>query len=73
MLLDGIVVGHMDRNGPANLTFTLPSVPQAPQAPNTAELSIVVEAIGRANEGWRFDVKGLKSPEVTLNGASLPL
>ena len=67
MLLGGRPLGRLDRNGPANLTVRDAALPAAGAM---AELSIVVEAVGRANEGWRFDVKGLASPMVTLAGAA---
>ena len=64
VLLNGIVMGRMDRNGAANLTLDLSRLP----ASSPLDLGIIVEAVGRANEGWRYDVKGLKSPLVTLHG-----
>ena len=68
VLLDGLVMGRMDRSGPANLSLSLSSLSRG-RSP--AVLSIVVEAVGRANEGWRYDAKGLKSPAVTLHGGAL--
>ena len=68
VLLDGKPLGRLDRNGPANLTIRGSALPGLDQV---AELSIVAEAVGRANEGWRFDVKGLASPLVTLDGELL--
>ena len=47
----------------------------APSAGGTvnaaAELSLVVEAVGRSNGGCDWDFKGLQSGNVTLNGASI--
>ena len=73
MLLDGEAVGRLDRNGPHNLTLgTLGSAQAAKRAQHggSAVLDVVVEAVGRSNQGWRFDTKGLASPDVRWNGVA---
>lgn len=72
VLLNGRRVGQLERSGNYSLIIgdaipdglsdgTLPRT-------NVAVLDIVVEAMGRANDGWRFDVKGLPSQQVFLDG-----
>lgn len=70
VLLDGVAVGRLSRNGPANLTLDAPSAltKSGSNAAASVTLEIVVEAVGRSNQGWRFDTKGLSSPDVRWNG-----
>ena len=67
VLIDGKIVGTLERNNPRNLT--LPS--QRRNTDITAEatqLDILVHALGRVNFGCVYDPKGLQSPDVLLNG-----
>ena len=66
MLLDGKVVGDLDRN--KGTTVMLPA------RDGGAVLDILVQGIGRDNAGAAFDTKGLQSEEVRLDGkAATPL
>ena len=69
-MLDGVAVGRLSRNGPANLTLDATSAltKGGSYAAASVALEIVVEAVGRSNQGWRFDTKGLSSPDVRWNG-----
>ena len=73
VLLDGEAVGRLDRNGPHNLTLgalgARSAAQRAQRGGGSAVLDVVVEAVGRSNQGWRFDTKGLSSPDVLWNGA----
>ena len=66
VLVEGRRVGRLQRTGPCSLV--LPALGAQPAHP-AATLDIVVEAVGRSNEGWRWDVKGLPSSDVFLDGA----
>lgn len=71
VLLDGKRVGSLDRNGSPKLTLTAPARPRASRSSREADtvaLDIVVQAIGRSNDGYIFDRKGLGSPSVKLDG-----
>ncbi|CAL8467305.1 g6842 [Coccomyxa elongata] len=70
VLLDGVSVGRLSRNGAANLTLDARSA-LGSRAAASVMLEIVVEAVGRSNQGWRFDTKGLSSPNVRWNGKML--
>ena len=63
VLLGGKAVGGFDRNKPSNLTL-----PASSKTDESVLLEILVEAIGRDNGGAQFDVKGLTSQDVKLNG-----
>ncbi len=81
MLLDGTAVGRLSRNGPVNLTLDAGSALRwrsgeeaagsyaVASAAASMTLEVIVEAVGRSNQGWRFDTKGLSSPDVHWNGA----
>ena len=71
VLLDGRRVGRLERSG--NTSLIIGDVAHADSSParDVAVLDIIVEAMGRANDGWRFDVKGLPSQNVFLNGMQL--
>ncbi|KAK9843639.1 hypothetical protein WJX81_000575 [Elliptochloris bilobata] len=56
VLLDGRVVGRLERNNPRNLTL-----PAAAGSKQEATLDILVEALGRVNFGCDWDFKGLTS------------
>ena len=66
VLVDGRVVGRLERSNPRNLTL-----PAAPEGNADAVLDILVEALGRVNFGCEWDFKGLTSPDIRLNGALL--
>ena len=66
VLVDGRVVGRLERSNPRNLTL-----PAAPGGNEDAVLDILVEALGRVNFGCEWDFKGLTSPDVRLTGALL--
>ena len=66
VLVDGRVVGRLERSNPRNLTL-----PAAAGGNADATLDILVEALGRVNFGCEWDFKGLTSPDVRLNGAAL--
>ena len=65
MLVDGRVVGRLERSNPRNLTL-----PATARRDGDTTLDILVEALGRVNFGCEWDFKGLTSPDVRLNGAA---
>ena len=67
VLLDGTLVAKSGRDAGSSLVFYAPSL--GGMASTSAELSVVVEAVGRSNGGCDWDFKGLQSGNVTLNGA----
>lgn len=77
VLVDGWSAGLLDRNGVRNLLLpplganrTSPGfAAAAPPHDDAAVLDVVVGAVGRSNQGWLFDTKGLTSPDVFLDGA----
>ena len=85
VLLDGTAVGRLSRNGPVNLTLDAGSALRwrsgeeaagsyaVASAAASVTLEVIVEAVGRSNQGWRFDTKGLLSPDVQWNGATICL
>jgi hypothetical protein len=78
VLLDGEAVGRLDRNGPQNMTLAAQSAAPFSTRSTSASsafvsLEVIVEAVGRSNQGWRFDTKGLASPNVTWAGRVLTL
>jgi len=68
-----MAVGRLSRNGPANLTLDAEALHGATgsSAAASATLEVVVEAVGRSNQGLRCDTKGLSSPDVRWNGEGL--
>ncbi|EIE22122.1 hypothetical protein COCSUDRAFT_1093, partial [Coccomyxa subellipsoidea C-169] len=78
-----VTVGRLSRNGPVNLTLDADSalrwrsVEEAAgsyavaSAEASVTLEVIVEAVGRSNQGWRFDTKGLSSSDVQWNGKVL--
>jgi hypothetical protein len=74
ILLDGKRLGSLDRNGPPTLQIAAvgsrPNVTShGPHGAHVIALDIIVQGIGRSNDGVVFDTKGLASTHVTLNGA----
>ena len=73
VLLDGWAAGALDRNGVRNLLLPPPAAnrtsPSFVAAEGAVTLDVVVGAVGRSNQGFLFDTKGLTSPDVFLNGA----
>jgi len=70
VLIDGKEVDRLSRDGPRNVSLdaATPSSGTAAKQDKEVKLDIIVEAVFRSNEGWRFDTKGLASPHVQLNG-----
>lgn len=72
ILVNGVIIGRLDRNQEANLELgisTPPAGPVKPENSSMAVLDILVEGYARRNTGTDFDVKGLPSTIVLLNGA----
>lgn len=72
ILVNGVVIGRLDRNQEANLELGIAAPPAGPVKPDNgsmAVLDILVEGYARRNTGTDFDVKGLPSTIVLLNGA----
>ena len=71
--MDGWAAGMLDRNGVRNLLLPPPAAnrtsPSFVAAEGAVTLDVVVGAVGRSNQGFLFDTKGLTSPDVFLNGA----
>lgn len=67
VLVDGKVLGTLERNNPRNLSLALP-LPPADSSAEPATLDILVHALGRVNFGCVKDTKGLQSPEVLFDG-----
>ncbi len=65
VLIDGRVVGFLERNVPGNLTIK----PTSRSQDKDLTLDIVVHALGRVNFGCVWDFKGLIYPDIKLNGA----
>ena len=65
VLVEGKTVASMDRNKHANVS--LPPLNMAGKK-EYLTLEILVEGIGRDNSGAKFDLKGLVSQYVYLNG-----
>ena len=70
VLIDGKEVDRLSRDGPRNVSLdaATPYSGTAAKQDEEVKLDIIVEAVFRSNEGWRFDTKGLASPHVQLNG-----
>ncbi|KAK9836149.1 hypothetical protein WJX81_004982 [Elliptochloris bilobata] len=79
VLMDGWAAGVLDRNGVRNLLLPPPaanrSSPSFKASSATKEgevtLDVVIGAVGRSNQGFIFDTKGLTSPDVFLDGKML--
>ena len=72
ILVNGVIVGRLDRNQEANLELGIAAPPAGPVQPENssmAVLDILVEGYARRNTGTQFDVKGLPSTIVLLSGA----
>ena len=68
VFVNGALAGTLDRNAAPNATtLAVPAAALARSQPPV--LDILVSAMGRLNFGCGWDVKGLTSPQVTLNGA----
>lgn len=77
VLMDGWAAGVLDRNGVRNLLLPPPAAnrtsPSFVASEGAVTLDVVVGAVGRSNQGFLFDTKGLTSPDVFLNGARATL
>lgn len=62
------MVASLDRNKGVKVSLPLLSIHTADKSKETLTLDILVEAIGRDNSGSKFDLKGLVSQYVYLNG-----
>ncbi|KAI3434573.1 hypothetical protein D9Q98_002644 [Chlorella vulgaris] len=71
VLVDGHMVGRLDRSEPSNVTMVLPvqAAGRSSGPGATVQLDIVVENFGCDTGNWDF--KGLTSRNVTLNGKVL--
>ena len=69
ILIGGKVVAALDRNKAVKVS--LPPLDELPPQAGTGPLAldILVEGLGRDNGGSKFDLKGLMSQHVYLNGA----
>lgn len=61
---------RLSRDGPHNISLDAASaaLDMSDDEDKSVRLDIIVEAVGRSNQGWRFDTKGLSSPNVQWNG-----
>ncbi|KAL0030525.1 hypothetical protein WJX79_001635 [Trebouxia sp. C0005] len=66
IMVDGKVVASLDRNKKAKVS--LPVLDTFSSDQDLVTLDILVEGIGRDNSGSKFDLKGLMSQDVYLNG-----
>ena len=66
ILVEGKVVASLDRNKKAKVS--LPVLDTLSSDQELVTLDILVEGIGRDNSGSKFDLKGLMSQDVYLNG-----
>ena len=75
--MDGWAAGVLDRNGVRNLLLPPPAAnrtaPSFAATQGAVTLDVVVGAVGRSNQGFLFDTKGLTSPDVFLDGARAAL
>lgn len=67
VLIEGKTAASLDRN--KGVKVSLPVLDTADK--DFLTLDILVEGIGRDNSGSKFDLKGLVSQDVYLNGESL--
>lgn len=65
-MVDGKVVAALDRN--KEVKVSLPAIDASFSNKGFLTLDILVEGFGRDNGGSKFDLKGLMSQEVYLNG-----
>ncbi len=65
-MVEGKVVASLDRNKKAKVS--LPVLDTLSSDQDLVTLDILVEGIGRDNSGSKFDLKGLMSQNVYLNG-----
>ena len=66
--MEGKVVASLDRNKGVKVSLPLLNSITADKSKETLTLDILVEAIGRDNSGSKFDLKGLVSEDIYLNG-----
>ncbi|KAL0019729.1 hypothetical protein WJX77_006458 [Trebouxia sp. C0004] len=66
IMVEGKVVASLDRNKKAKVS--LPVLDTLSSDQDLVTLDILVEGIGRDNSGSKFDLKGLMSQDVYLNG-----
>lgn len=66
MIIDGKTVAGLDRNKAVNVS--LPALSTQDSHGSHVTLDILVEGIGRDNSGSKFDLKGLVSEHVLLDG-----
>ena len=64
--MEGKTVASLDRNKAVNVSLPLLGIDASDKTYLT--LDILVEGIGRDNSGSKFDLKGLVSQDVYLNG-----
>lgn len=70
VLADGVLVGAFQRNGGVSIVLgDAAGAVAAAAGKNNVTLDIIVEGVGRANTGLKYDVKGLTSGLVLLNSA----
>lgn len=69
IMVEGKVVASLDRNKKAKVS--LPELDTLSTDQDLITLDILVEGIGRDNSGSKFDLKGLMSQDVYLNGRPL--
>ena len=69
--MEGKIVASLDRNKHTNVS--LHGLNDLETAKGHLTLDILVEAIGRDNSGSKFDLKGLMSSHIYLNGKALSL
>ena len=66
IMVEGKVVASLDRNKKAKVSLPVLNTLSSDQ--DLVTLDILVEAIGRDNSGSKFDLKGLMSQDIYLNG-----
>lgn len=72
IMINGVVIGRLDRNQEANLELGVTAPAHGPVTASNSSavvLDILVEGYARRNTGLEFDFKGLPSTVVLLNGA----
>ncbi len=65
-MVEGKVVASLDRNKKAKVSLPVLDTHSSDQ--DLVTLDILIEGIGRDNSGSKFDLKGLMSQDVYLNG-----
>ncbi|KAK9787022.1 hypothetical protein WJX73_010761 [Symbiochloris irregularis] len=76
VLVNGRSMGRLERVGNTSLVLeevasSDESSADSPHVHDGAVLDIIVEAMGRDNGAWAFDVKGLPSQQVLLDGQAI--